>query len=292
MSTAQVSIELILAGILGLCAFALPFWRGTDISNELLQSDALIGVLGAAYLLGVVFDKLADTMLEPMENFLRLKQADKFLDDNPKFERKDAFPQNKLEFMLRKAKDGRLEWMDSLKSRIRTSRELAVLGLPATMGIAIYQGLTKDCAAGHIQACSAQWIYILVVLNLLFLVIAAWRESKTPDEDTVSKNRGVRKTDDLVKDPTERGHQMEKARRQTYVDSFVYCLMVINSTVAIVVVAMLKPENSTILPFGAGGFIITLLSLWTCLRITRTYMKFVARGMSEYSPKKSKEKLE
>ncbi|MFN8460900.1 MAG: hypothetical protein U0X93_03895 [Anaerolineales bacterium] len=48
------------------------FWRsarsssrfeGTSIDPQFLQNEALIGFLGLAYLLGVVFDKLADTML-------------------------------------------------------------------------------------------------------------------------------------------------------------------------------------------------------------------------------------
>ena len=89
MNTAQVSIELILAGILALCAFVLPFWKGESISPQLLQSEALIGFLGLAYLLGVVFDKLADTMLTPAEHYLRIKQGAKFLDDHKSFKGKD-----------------------------------------------------------------------------------------------------------------------------------------------------------------------------------------------------------
>jgi hypothetical protein len=287
MNTAQVSIELVLAGILALCAFVLPFWRGTDISQDLLQTDALIGVLGIAYLFGVVFDKLADTILSPMEDYLRLRQADKML-KGAKSSVKDAFPQNKLEFHLRTAKDGRLDWMNSLKSRIRTSREVAVLGLPASLGIAVYAGFTKGCATSVSQACSAQWIYIFVIFNLLLMAAAAWRESKAPEEDSTVPNTRIIKTHDLNLDPKLRTEQMQQAEQKMRADSAVYYLMGVNSIIAIAIVVALKPENSWIALFGAGGLIISLLSLWTCLRITRTYMKFVARESPERPERESK----
>lgn len=281
MNTAQVSIELVLAGILALCAFVLPFWPGAKISQDILQTDALIGVLGIAYLLGVIFDKLADTILSPMEDYLRLQQADKILDEESKSEPKDAFPQNKLEFRLRAANDGRLDWMNSLKSRIRTSREVAVLGLPASVGIAVHQGFTKVCGTGNSEICSARWIYLLIVLNLVLFAAAAWMESKTPDEEMKIANRRRFKTRDLSHDPKLRTEQMRLAKQQMRADSLIYYLMIVNSIVAIVVVAVQRPENSWVAIFGAGGLIISLLSLWTCLRITRTYMKFVARARTE-----------
>jgi len=289
MNTAQVSIELVLAGILALCAFALPFWTGSDISADLLQSEALIGILGIAYLLGVIFDKLADTVLTPMEHFLRLKQADKYLDKKPGFKGKDPFPQNELEFKLKRTKDGRLEWMDSLKSRMRTSRELAVLGLPATMGIVIHEGVSKGCGVNQ-TTCAAQWLYVFVALNLLIFIVTAWLESKTSDEDSAFKDRQPQeiKTDDLVPDREERARQLRQARKQMRAKSIPYYLLIANSTIAIALTALIKPDNSILGLIGASGLIVSLLALWTCLRITRTYIKFVAREMPEYLAGKEK----
>ena len=89
MNTARVSVELVLAGILGLCVFVLPFFPGADLRSDLPQNEALIGVLGLAYL---------------------------------------------------REKDWRLDWMNTLKSRIHTSRELTKPGLPATLGIVLQLG--------------------------------------------------------------------------------------------------------------------------------------------------------
>ncbi|MDO8754802.1 MAG: hypothetical protein Q7J80_12970 [Anaerolineales bacterium] len=264
MNTAQVSIELILAGILALCAFVLPFWTGSDISKDLLQSNALIGFLGMAYLFGVVFDKLADMILNPFEKFKRLQQADEYLSDHPRC-KGDPYPQNVLEFRLRKSKDGRLDWMDSLKSRIRTSRELAVLGLPATMGITLYQSLAKDCAGAAI--CPSRGLYMFVVINIV-LVFAAVLNSKSHSR--------MPNTNQLKTDKFERARQMIQARRQMYINSSVYYLMMINSALAIAFVAV---GNWGVAVFGLGGVFITLLGLWTWSTITRTYLKFIAREM-------------
>ena len=280
MNTAQVSIELILAGILALCAFVLPFWKGQSINPELLQSEALIGFLGLAYLLGVVFDKLADTMLTPAEHYLRIRQGAKFLDDHKNFKGKDPFPQNDLEFSLKKAKDGRLDWMNSLKSRIRTSRELAVLGLPAVMGLTIYEGVTRPCGANQ-PACAAWWMYLPVVLNLTLFIAMIWLESRTSDEDSLGgKNQAKLKTHQLSLDRDTRDAQVKQAERQAHTASLPYYLLLANSVITTGIIALFNLNNQIIILLAVGGTIISLLALWSCLRITRTYLKFVAREMA------------
>ena len=270
MNTAQVSIELILAGILALCAFVLPFWKGTSIDPQFLQNEALIGFLGLAYLLGVVFDKLADTMLTPAEHFLRIKQGAKFLDDHKTFKGKDPFPQNDLEFSLKKAKDGRLEWMNSLKSRIRTSRELAVLGLPAVMGLTIYQ-----------TSRASWWIFLPVALNLLLFIVTIALEASTSDEDSSEKAKQAKlKTSQLSTAREIRELQVRQMRRQTHIASIPYYLLLANSVITTGVIAVFNLNNQIIVLLAVGGTIISLLALWSCLRITRTYLKFVAREMA------------
>ncbi|MCC6568732.1 MAG: hypothetical protein IT315_05795 [Anaerolineales bacterium] len=289
MNTAQVSIELILAGILALCAFVLPFWRGTSIDPQFLQNEALIGFLGLAYLLGVVFDKLADTMLTPAEHFLRIKQGAKFLDDHKTFKGKVPFPQNDLEFSLKKAKDGRLEWMNSLKSRIRTSRELAVLGLPAVMGLTIYEGVTRTCGPNQ-PACASWWNYLPVVLNLLLFIAMIWLEARTSDEDSSEKAKQAKlKTHQLSPDRETRELQLRQAQRQMRVASTPYYLLLANSILTTGVVAVFHLDNRMIVLLAIGGTIISLLALWSCLRITRTYLKFVAREMASNLQKPNKQ---
>jgi hypothetical protein len=261
-----------------LCAFVLPFFPGADLNSDLLQNEALIGVLGLAYLLGVIFDKLADTILHPMEHILRLRQADEYLNDHPKFEGNDPYPQNKLEFNLRKSKDGRLDWMNSLKSRIRTSRELAVLGLPAAMGIVIH------------QSAASRWIYVPVALNLLSFILAVFLESITSDEDEKKSRWRIKhkKTHNLSRNKAERKDELKSALGQARKVSIPYYLLVVVSVCTIGVTALRNPENTQIPILGAGGLILSLLALWTCLTITVTYIRFVAREMPGYLKEKEK----
>ena len=276
MNTAQVSIELVLAGLLAMCAFILPFFPGADLNSDLVQSEALIGILGMAYLLGVIFDKLADTILHPMEHILRLQQADEYLNDHPEFKGKDPFPQNRLEFNLRKSKDGRLDWMNTLKSRIRTTRELAVLGLPAAMGIAIY------------QSPALLWIYIPVLLNLFFFITAVYLESISSDAGRKTQLWQIKriKTHDLSRKVSKRKVELLLAERQARKIFIPYYLLLLISAGTIGLVAVFSPKTSQILVIGVGGLILSMLALWTCQTITRTYLRFIAREMPGYLKEK------
>jgi hypothetical protein len=94
MKTAEVAIEHILTGMLALCAFVLPLVPH-DIFDKLRhQESLLVGVLGLAYLLGVAFDRLADSILSPMEDYLRLSLANDFLTKNKPTYKGDPFPQD------------------------------------------------------------------------------------------------------------------------------------------------------------------------------------------------------
>ena len=264
MNTAQVSVELILAGILALCAFALPFSGGTDFQQTLTADNMIfVAALGAAYLFGVVFDKLADVLLSPFEKYKRLQRADEYLSKHPKY-KGDPFPQNKLEFRLKKAKDGRLDSMDSLKSRIRTSRELAVFGLPATAGIVTYlQGLS-GC---NTPICENNGQYWFIGINLLLMVLTTL---------LTNRNKDIIRTEDLSQDAKTRGTQMNLAKKQMLTHPWPYYFILINSMVAIVVNVQAGTSFGVL---GLGGAFITLLGFWSWSTITQTYLKFVAREM-------------
>lgn len=279
MNTAQVSVELVLAGILALCSFVLPFLDRSDLRADLLQNEALIGVLGLSYMLGVLFDKLADTLLGPREHYMRLKQAGTFLDRNPDFKGDDPFPQDDLEYLLKKAKDGRLDWMNALKSRIRTSRELAVLGLPATVGILVH------------LATASPWMYVPVALNLLVFFLPIWR-SLRPSKKRSQKSSRVEqvriRTDGIHRNQEDRKGQFVNLRKQMHIESIPYYLLLAFSTITAVTLAIPNLENPWISLIGAGGLILSLLAWWTCERIMGTYFEFIAREMSVNPDRKGK----
>jgi hypothetical protein len=268
VKTAEVAIEHVLTGLLALAAFGLPLLSGLCLDGKFPQGEALVGVLGLAYLFGVVFDKLADTILSPLEQWLRLDQADKLLAADQPAYRGDPFPQDALEFSLRGEQDGRLEWMDSLRSRIRTSRGLAVLGLPAALGIAVFHHFTNDPAGA--QAMWARWPSALVVASLLFLVGSVG----------IAKRFKGDRTDTLKKDAEDRKKQMRKAtttrRRAT-----ACCALLLIPAVTVSAAGAWHTADREALVIGACGAVATLLGLWSWRRITGTYLAFIARKLPQ-----------
>lgn len=268
MKTAEVAIEHVLAGVLALCAFVLPLFGGLNINPVLLQSGALIGVLGIAYLLGVVFDKVADTLLSPLEDGLRLDQANK---KKPRFNG-DAFPQDALEFALRGEKGGRLEWIDSLRSRIRTARGLAVLGLPAALGIAIY--LNPPGVDDAIARTSLKWPHLAIALNLLLIVSSVGLSHV--------KGWKMPKTFELPEDDRERKKKMVEARKHMWIRSSLYLLMLFASALSMAIIAASQVNRYEIIAIGICGIVASLLALWAWRRITKTYMSFIYQKLPSF----------
>jgi hypothetical protein len=262
VKTAEVAIEHILAGLLALAAFGLPLLSGLCLDWKFPQREVLIGVLGLAYLFGIVFDKLTDTVLSPLEQWLRLKRADEHLKTNTPGYRGDPFPQDALEFSLRGKPDGRLEWMDSLRSRIRTSRGLAVLGFPAALGMAVFQQCLQDDGMAH--------AYTLVVANLFFIVGSLW----------IAERFKLPRTTTLVKDANKRAGQMHEGRTHMRRAIAWFAILLIPSVMVTADGAWRTAHVESVV-IGAGGAVACLLGLWSWHRITSTYLAFIARKLPE-----------
>ena len=65
MKTAEVAIEHVLAGLLAICAFILPFVPRTH--DLKIDNTEIVGVLGLAYMIGVVFDRVAETRVDALD---------------------------------------------------------------------------------------------------------------------------------------------------------------------------------------------------------------------------------
>ncbi len=260
MKTAEVAIEYILTGLLALCAFVLPFLpEQLNFQHHLIKNEALFGLLGLAYPIGIIFDKLADMALAPIEQYLRLKQAGKHIKNNRECFKGDPFPQDTLENYLRQKQDGRLEWMDSLRSRIRVSRSLAVFGLPAAMGIVIYLILMKE--SGSQLSC----LLVVAVVNLLLLVGSIFPVSKFS-----------LKTHELYLYECDRNGQLNEAKNQMWRGVSLYSLILFVFTVTIVMLGCCGLYSGTgYLIVGIIGAIVSLFALWSWYKITETYMKFL-----------------
>jgi len=288
MKTAEVALEYILAGLLALCAFVLPFSRQLRIdvslgTNGALDTGAIVGVLGVAYLLGVVFDRAADTLLSPFEDELRIKMADKRLEEGKPCLDGDPFPQDVILYELREKGGGRLEWLHSLRSRIRTTRELAVLGLPAALGMAVH---TLPYTVGTRPLA---WGYSAVAFNLFLIVVSArvlqtkWHESP--------------KTYDIPKSAFWKVGALAQARKSKRIRGAFYALLLSSSVVGIVtarVAYCMQSESSLLLSWlvGVFGALVALLAFTAWRRITGTYMKFISRSLDDRLKREAEGTLE
>ena len=145
MNTTEIFVEQVLIGFMVLLILGLPFlpelsvipigdwgtWQGVGFGA---------GLVGAAYLLGVVFDRAADTFIEDLDRHQRARFALKALirtqTSNKVLSRKniildpgqlaDPFPEGRLKTGVLLKGSAPAEQMEYLRTRIRLSRALAV----------------------------------------------------------------------------------------------------------------------------------------------------------------------
>lgn len=296
MKTAEVAIEYILTGLLALCAFVLPFWSGPlNFQDDWIKSGAIFGLLGLAYPLGIIFDKLADTVLTPIEQYLRLCQASEGFGDAKKKKKvliikelgisrllsilikqclwkdehksdgdksglennhkdNDLFPQDDLELFLR-GEDGRREWMNSLRSRIRVTRNFAIFGPPSTAGILIYLISEKSGEC---------YSFLHTIATLLFFIILFCLADTLP----------VIKTYELSEVECLRKKQLNNKKDKMYL--FIDCYVLVSFLyITIFCFITSSTENEHYLFLCIAGILISRIALWAWYNITRTYMKFL-----------------
>src|SRR6187401_322770 len=131
MKSTELFVEQTLTGFLVLAAAAAPF-----VSLETLQKlpdgakggidiSKAAGAIGVAYLLGIVFDRFADTLLERFNRWNRLLFAIELVREKEALSKEDPFPEDRLQIEVIGQGDEAWEWMDYIRSRIRVARAMA-----------------------------------------------------------------------------------------------------------------------------------------------------------------------
>ena len=265
MNATELIVELVLAGGLMLTAFVLPFVAAGELSLHATSDafSALIAIaIGAGFVLGVVIDRAADTLMERWQGRARLRFAyhtrcsrDRAALIGTAARIIDVFPEGWMrDEFNRSASESTLNSMAQLRVRMRVSRHMVVL-VPA---------LTVSAAASiRLRAISASGPGIPLVLAgihlglLLMLVLSA--------------NAGA----------LEPPHTGDHGNKEPEPSSFAIWLWVSPATmwlaaqlmVAAVIIA-LSPTG--VWPAVAGvvlvGALLSALSVWAWWRITDTFM--------------------
>jgi hypothetical protein len=131
MGTTELQVEQVIVGGVVLAAVLLPW--APEILTAFAAPQPLAGLatgaglLYLAYVLGVVFDRLADTLTEWLDGCQRLLVAEEMqrAKDTPQL-KPDPFPEGRLRMKVLRDSGDVGRWLDYHRSRTRITRALAV----------------------------------------------------------------------------------------------------------------------------------------------------------------------
>ena len=279
MKSTELFVEQTLTGFLVLSAAAAPF-VGVEILREVsdeatggLDIGEAAGAIGAAYLLGVIFDRFADTLLERFNRWKRILFAIELKEENKALSPEDPFPEDQLEIEVIYQGDEAWEWMDYIRSRIRVARAMTAFLPILTVSMELTVGLQHrpDMIASVLAL--VVFAYLAAFLAGQILERSAWRLPKTYDLRTADDCRGAR-------------NKMRVAREPAFwLAVFLFAL------------------GLGLIPFGNGparlamtavfaaGAVLSIISAWAWWRTTETFLEFL-RDFRKWAPEKKKKDKE
>ena len=263
MKSTELFVEQTLTGFLVLAAAAAPF-----VSLETLQKlpdDAkggidiskAAGAIGAAYLLGVVFDRFADTLLERFNRWNRLLFAIELVREKKDLSPEDPFPEDRLQIEVIRQGGEAWEWMDYLRCRIRIARAMAAFVPALTLSLALAVGFREqpaiiDAVLGTIVA-----VYLATFLVSRILEKSARRLPKTFELDTDADC-----------------HHCESMMKTAREPVFWLAAFLVALGFGLIAIAP-EPIRPTIAAVVGTGAVLSGISGWTWWRTTLTFMQFL-----------------
>src|SRR5688572_4584239 len=147
MKTTELFVEQTLTGFMVLTAAAAPFlsWETlTELPDEAkggIDIGSAAGAIGVAYLLGIIFDRFADTLLARLNRWNRLLFAIELKQEKEALFPDDPFPEDQLQIEVIHQGDEAWEWMDYIRARIRLSRAMTAFVPALTLSMELAFGL-------------------------------------------------------------------------------------------------------------------------------------------------------
>jgi hypothetical protein len=274
VKTTELFVEQTLTGFLILAAGAAPFlsWEKLqklpgEAKGSGIDLSSAAGAIGAAYLLGVIFDRFADTLLERFNRWNRLRFAIELKQDNEALSPDDPFPEDRIQIEVIHKGDEAWEWMDYIRSRIRVARAMTayVPALTLSMELALGYGDRPGTARAVLACVSAA--YIAAFLASRMLERSSRRLPKTYDlnrDDDCRRARG----------------QMRAAREPAFWLGL--CLLALG--LGLIAVGH-GPDRADLASVLGIGVVLTGISAWTWWRTTRTFMQFLS-DFRRWTPQK------
>jgi hypothetical protein len=263
VKTTELFVEQTLTGFLVLAAGAAPFLSWETLENLPgkakggIDISSAAGAIGVAYLLGVIFDRFADTLLERINRWNRLLFAIDLKEENKALSPDDPFPEDRLQIEVIHKGDEAWEWMDYIRSRIRLARAMAVFVPAVTLSIQLAIGFRA---------------YPGMIRAVLAIVVAAYVAAFLVSQILERSSRRLPKTYDLHTDEDCQGARAKM--RVTREPAFWLGVFLLALGLGLIAVGP-GPARSGMAAVLGTGAVLTVVSVWAWWRTTETFMQFL-----------------
>ncbi len=164
MKTTEIFVEQVLIGLLVLATGFLPYIDANKIKKLIEYSSIVEGalIIATAYLLGIVFDRFADTLLSRLDQYHRLNFTIDLIKNGKQHPGSDPYPEDLLKIKILKGGKEPNEYAHYLRIRMRLSRALAVFTPALTISalLSLLQSKYDDINT----------LFILSMTGLIYLI--------------------------------------------------------------------------------------------------------------------------
>src|SRR6187402_1735658 len=250
MKTTELFVEQTLTGFLVLAAAAAPFlsWDSLEKLPKEAKGGADLssaaGAIGIAYLLGVIFDRFADTLLERINRWNRLLFAIELKEENKALSPEDPFPEDRLQIEVIQKGGEAWEWMDYIRSRIRVARAMTVFVPALTLSMELAVGLRDRPGA---------------IRTALALVAAAYVAAFLVSQILERSSRRLPKTYHLH---TEEDCRRARAQMRATAEPAFWLVVVLLALGTCLIAAGDGPGRDGMAAALATGAVLTAISAW------------------------------
>lgn len=297
MKTTELYIEQVIIGFLVLAIVALPW--APELKYKLGDINIAEGsvLLGLAFLLGIPFDRFADTLSDRLDRQHRLQFALAKWDGQKFPEAKEAPEEKKLKEDLfaedeyrregLRDKDAVVNWIEYHRSRIRLVRALAVYGPALTLSL-ILSMARSDHAMSRYEI--GVWLSAVAAGYIVWGIVASPPKSLSQHTKSSFFGEELPRTDDARFcnyawnryriDDAGRVQKASYAGVRVWSDewrSLVVPVLVLDAALSFGL--NYAPKTAWAAVCGA---LVTVISTWTWWRISTTYRTYLA----ELAPKK------
>ena len=270
MSTTEIFVEQLLIGMLALVA-GVTIVDYTLLDAYTSPTLALgIVVLGAAYVVGIVYDRIADTLVEDLEQHQRLLTAMTAWERVASQSRydvattppiRDLFPEDVLRVRL--FRDSGLSPQGNyFRSRIRLTRAVATLIPALSVGLVFYLIGTKP-----VDSYRALALVILFGYAIPF-ILATFTGGSLPRTDDLTNQRRYEQYLRAIR-YSRTTHARGLPQLLAILQSRAVVALLIVSAVNSAILASIGQRSLALVPLI--GLVATFVAGWTWWRITRSF---------------------